>query len=99
MKFDLYTFFFIKEISIEDIVSTLRSEIFTNNESTQQTSTIFSNMNNDMKSLHTLNIQHIESNTEYNEKNQEKLNKIKLLEEQKKYFKDKGQVSDIYLLP
>lgn len=50
--------------------------------------------------FHTLNKQHIESNSEYNEKNQEKLiEKIKLLEEQRNFFKDRGQISDKYLLP
>jgi hypothetical protein len=80
LKFDLYTIYFIKENSIEDIVLLMRSEIFTNNESTQQTPTKFSNINND-------------------EINQEKLNKIQLLEEQKKYFKHNGQISNIHLLP
>lgn len=89
LKFDFYKIYFIKENDINDIVLLLRSKIFTNNELTNQT----------MTPLHTSNKQHIEFHTEYNEKNQEKLIKIKLLEEQKKYFKDKGQISDKYLLP
>lgn len=40
------------------------------------------------------NVQHVEINNE-----NQLINKYELLEEQKKYFKEKGQISNNYLLP
>lgn len=56
-------------------------------------------MNDNMISFPTFSMQHVTTNSEYNENNQSMFDYNALLEEQKKYFEDQGQISDKYLLP
>lgn len=71
---------------------------------TSTTSTTFGNMNNYMTSLHAFSMQYTESSSSNSKDYENKENYLpisdnkELLEEQKKQYKEKGHISDKYLV-
>lgn len=75
------------------------------NRSSSRSSNFTTNAPSNRSSNHTTNLQPSQavSSNKYNQNKQDPffpfLGNKKLLEDQKEYFKDKGQISDKYLLP